>query len=294
MIRVTDKELLDELKKRFDKIQKALYDHREMSKLLKKINKQLQESEALKSNFLSNIRNEMNDPLASIIGLSSQLLLKRSFDKKTITVIAEMIHSEAFNLDFQLNNIFAAAEIEAGEVQLDISTADINAIVNNTLKSFQYKTAEKNLNVSFTCNCPGKEPLFQTDSAKLYLVISNLLSNAIEYSHTGGKIKVKVSIRNDSLSLSVQDFGQGIKKTDQKNIFERFKQLESGSTRSHKGQGIGITVVKSIIEIMNGKVTVSSEKKKGSTFKVVIPKTEFDEDVFSSAKNEFFYEEKEL
>lgn len=294
MIKLTDSQLLDELKKRFHENKKSLYDLRVMTKKLNRLNEKLQESESLKSNFLSNIRNEMNDPLTSILGLSEQILSKKYKDNKTITTIAEMIHSEAFNLDFQLKNIFAAAEIEAGETLLDVSSVDVCALIKNTINFFRYRIDEKNLTIQFLCDSSKKKPIFKTDSSKLSLVIANLLSNAIGFSKKNGKIKLKAGIHNGSLAISVKDFGKGIKKANQKNIFDRFKQLDSGFTKSHRGHGIGLSIVKSIVEILKGDITLSSERNMGSVFKVTVPETVVDEEFFSYATNEFIYKEKEL
>jgi signal transduction histidine kinase len=290
----SDSQLLDELKKRFRENKRALYDLRIMTKKLDTLNKKLQESEALKSNFLSNIRNEMIDPLAAIVGLSAQLLSKPPLDKKILLTNSGMIHSEAFNLDFQLKNIFAAAEIEAGETSLNISNVDVCALIKNTIEFFQYKTAEKNIMVRFICNHTEKKSLFQADPIKLDLIVSNLLSNAIEFGRKNSKVIIKANMRNNKLILSVQDSGIGIKKSDQKVIFDRFKQLETGVSRGYKGHGLGLSVVKSIIEILHGKISVTSRKGAGSIFKVTLPGADLDEGVFSSARNEYIFEEKEL
>ncbi len=294
MIKLSDGQLVDELKRRFQENKRALYDLKIMTKKLNLLNKKLQESEALKSNFLSNIRNELNNPLASIVGLSAQLISGSSLDKKTILTNAELIYSEAFNLDFQLKNIFEAAEIEAGESSLDIANVDICEFIRNTIESFHYRTAEKNVSVSFHRECSGKKSLFRTDPAKLDLIVSNLLSNAIEFNRKKGRITIKAGIRNNKLTISVQDSGIGIRKSDQGIIFDRFKQLETGVTRRFRGHGLGLSVVKSAIEILRGSITVSSSKNKGSTFTITIPAAEMEEKIFSAARNEYIFEEKEL
>jgi len=111
---MNDAELLAELAKRFRDTSKALHDMRVMNEKIEKLNIKLAESEKLKSNFLSNIRNEINNPLTAILNMAGQLALPQK-DEQSRQLMARMIHDEAFDLDFQLRNIFMAAEIEAGE-----------------------------------------------------------------------------------------------------------------------------------------------------------------------------------
>ncbi len=294
--RLTEKELFDELERRFDENHKALYDLRQTTIELETVNKKLQESEKLKGNFLSNIRNEMNDPLASILGLSKQLLSSVSTDREIVVSVIDMIHSEAFNLDFQLKNIFAAAEIEAGDAYPDVSNVDINGLISSIANSFRYKIDSKNLTLDFAFEDPDEDVFFRTDPAKLHLIISNLVSNAIEYSFKGGHIDLKACKYKEGLAVSVTDLGIGIGKADLEIIFDRFKQLETGTTKSHKGQGLGLSITKSYIELLSGTITVSSEKKKGSTFDLTIPEAEYSdqEEAFSEDSNEFVFEEKEF
>jgi signal transduction histidine kinase len=103
-----------------------------------------------------------------------------------------------------------------------------------------------------------------------------------------------VGIRRNKLTLSVQDTGIGIKKSDQKVIFDRFKQLESGISRRYKGHGLGLSIVKSIAEILHGSITVLSNKGKGSTFKVTLSGTDMAEEVYSTERNVYIFEERKF
>ncbi len=292
MTKLTEQELLDELKRRFDEKQKALFDLGKATGKLEAVNKKLHESEALKSSFLSNIRNEMNDPLASILGLSKQLLTSTSTEREIMISVIDMIHSEAFNLDFQLKNIFAAAEIEAGDACPYVSNVDIKGLISNIAESFKYKLDSKNLNLDFVFDCSDEEKFFRTDPTKLHLIISNLLSNAIEYSQDDGDVELKACMLKDGLAVSVTDVGIGIDGSNLKIIFDRFKQLETGLTKSHKGQGLGLSITRSYIELLNGTIAVSSHKDKGSTFDVTIPEAEYSnlEEAISEDSNEFVFE----
>lgn len=111
-----DEELLEELKKRFENNTRTIEELRNLTEELKQVNKKLEESEALKSHFISNITNEIINPFTSILGLSKTILAVKKEDWKKVISMVSLIHTEAFNLDFQLKNIFVAAKIEAGEI----------------------------------------------------------------------------------------------------------------------------------------------------------------------------------
>lgn len=291
---ITDDALVEELKLRFQENQKTLHDLKIVTKKLEGLNKKLQASEALKSNFLSNIRNEIDNPLASIMGFSEHLLAAEQPNSETIRAIAENIHSEAFILDFQLKNIFVAAELEAGEAVLIISNVDIGKIIHSMIDSLKYLSNEKQLTVDFS-NEIVTDFSFKTDAEKFHLALLNLLKNAIEYSHKENRVEIKASINKGCLSVSVQDFGIGMNKSDLTVIFDRFTQLDTGSTKSHGGHGLGLSVTRALLELLNGTVSVRTDKKEGSTFTLSIPEAEtvLEVDAFSSDSNELFFSDAE-
>jgi signal transduction histidine kinase len=300
MNRLSDSELLDELQRRFNENQKALYDLGQLTKSLERVNKKLQESEALKSHFLSNIRNEIYNPLTSILGLSEQIMSsEESIDKEGVLSIAEMIHDEAFSLDYQLRNIFAAAELEAGETELYIASTDLNNIISSILKSFRHKAEQKKVSVHFTSihsDDKDKSSSFSTDPKKLYLILSNLVSNAIEYSYDKGSIEVEASIQGKAFTVSVKDEGIGIDESNLEIIFDRFKQLDAGATKRHRGHGLGLCITKSLVEQLNGTISVSSKRGQGSTFTVEISENPIQKetDTFSIDGNEYIFEGEEF
>lgn len=296
MKRLSDNELIDELKRRFEENEKALFDLRKLTEKLTAVNKKLQESEALKSNFLSNVRNEINNPLTSIMGLSKQIFSSSSHNKDTAMSMARMIYSEAFDLDFQLRNILAAAEIEAGETELHVSLVDVCKIIQNTVDSYSHKITEKKLSANISFNClsgSDKELFFKTDAEKLRLIVSNLLSNAIEYSFEGSQIEVDTHVHERNLYIYVKDSGAGIDTEDKEKIFDRFRQLEVGTTRCHRGHGLGLSITKDLVELLKGTISVSSTKGKGCGFTVVVAESESDDeiDIYSDDGNEFIFEE---
>lgn len=294
MSKLTDKELIEELQYRFSQNKKSLEELSALTKQLQAVNDKLKESEKLKSHFLSNIRNEMNNPLASILGLSKNI---QSIDPKhweRTKSMANLIHSEAFSLDFQLKNIFAAAELESGELILEVAQVDVQALIISVMDMYTHQLSAKQITLQVQKEIKDVKRLFKTDAAKLQLIISNLLANAIEYSYTQSEIVIKVWMLQEELYISVQDFGVGINKAEQNTIFNRFTQLESGITKSHKGHGLGLSVTKALLDVLNGKIEIASNVSKGSTFTVTVPESISTVENFATDGNELFFNEGEL
>jgi signal transduction histidine kinase len=291
--KISDSVLMDELKKRFNDNKKALHDLRVLTKKLEQLNRKLQESEATKSDFLSNIRNEINNPLTSIMGLSEQMF-SGDVEAGTFSSMSQLIYNEAFGLDFQLKNIFMAAELEAGEAAVSVSNVDVVTFVNNLVDSFRNQALEKKLKVELSCVCPKgskDEFYFQTDPEKLLLMLSNLLANAIEFSLKGKKVRIKTWKKSGRLNVSVKDDGIGIATEEQKKIFDRFRQLDSGSRKSHRGHGLGLSIVKALLELLGGSIKLSSVAGKGCEFTISIPESDAGAkvDVFSEDGNEYIF-----
>lgn len=291
---MTDDELIAELKKRFDHTKQTLYDLKILTKKLEEVNKKLESSEKVKSNFVSHMKNEINNPLTSILGLAQQLVAHAGMDPASVAAVATSIHDEAFSLDFQLRNIFAAAEMESGETSPQVSIVDVDNLVQDAIGSFQHLITAKKLTLNFKRIGSPKEPLrFKTDAEKLSLVVNNLLSNAVEFNNPEGNITIKAGVVDGQLNLSVADTGVGLESSQVNQIFDRFKQLESGTTKSHKGHGLGLSITKAVIDLMEGTISVSTTLDKGCTFTIAIPEIETDveADAFSVDGNEFFFDD---
>ena len=290
---LTDKELLQELQRRFDKNQEMLQAERELIKQLNEVNQKLVESEKVKSNFLSNIRNEINNPIASILELSKNLSLG-VVPVDMQQQCSEMIHSEAFELDFQLRNIFVSAELEAGEAPLSVISVNIRSLIDSVIESFVRKIGKKHLILKVEHGITDGT-IFQSDAEKLHLIISNLLSNAIQFTNEGGSILIRTAIDDEVLIVSVIDSGIGIAPEDQKEIYDRFHQVEAGSTKSYGGHGLGLSVTKALLDVIVGTIEVNSTLDQGSTFTIRVQQMEgnMNEDVFSSDGNDFLFDNSE-
>lgn len=289
MSNLTDDQLLDELRSRFHQQKESLDQVERLANELKVLNQKLEESEKLKTHFLSNIRNEIINPFASIIGLSQNIQMLGPDKIQRIRNLAAMIHSEAFTLDFQLQNIFAAAEIEAGEITPQFMKVDIISIINSVLEAYKHEITKKNLQVVLTTT--PNEIFFVTDAEKLGLIFSNLLSNSIKYSHSEGEIHITIQEQNGMLDFIISDKGIGIDPAYAKMIFDRFKRIDNTINTLNSGYGLGLSIVGSMLEMLNGSIRVESEHEKGATFYVTIQEAQISNGAegFALDGNEFLF-----
>jgi len=291
--KITDEELLDELKRRFEQNKISVKELKTLNEELKIVNKKLEESESLKSHFISNITNEIINPFTSILGLSRAILSVDKENWKKVVSMVALIHSEAFTLDFQFRNIFVAAKIEAGEIFPEIVNTDIINVVDSVIESFKFEAKRKKVQVEFEHKLHYDDFgvfLFKTDPEKLKLVLANFLSNAINFSLEGGLIEIKAHLEGRNLVVCVRDHGIGISKENQKIIFDRFKRLDSGINSLNRGHGLGLSVNKAVLEMLDGKINISSELGKGASFTISIPESQAETSDFASDANETFFD----
>lgn len=287
MKKPTDEELIEEIRQRFESNHNALNDMRAMTRKLESMNEKLQDSEALKSQFLSNIRNEINNPLSAIMGLSGQFF-ERACDPEVCKKTIRMIYAEAFNLDYQLQNVFMAAELEAGEAEIAYAMVEIGNILESCIDKLAYRLSEKEIEI--TQSVP-EDLIFPSDAQKFEAVLINLLANAVEFNHSGGLISVEIEETSSGLTVVVKDNGPGINPVDQEAVFDRFKQLDVGSTKEHRGHGLGLSICWSLAELLGGTLDLDSQLDKGSRFVLTLPRPDVDVAVHAKDGNFFLFDE---
>ncbi len=287
MQKPTDEELIEEIRRRFEFNQNALNDMRAMTRKLEDMNEKLQESEALKSQFLSNIRNEINNPLSAIMGLAGQFF-DHSCDPEACQKTIRMIYSEAFNLDYQLQNVFMAAELEAGEAEPAVAMVEIDSVVDNCLDKLSHRIQDKELSI---VKALPEDLIFPTDAQKFEIILLNLFGNAAEFTPRNGEIKIRIDETKHGLSVAVSDNGPGISPADQEVIFDRFKQLEAGTTKGHRGHGLGLSICWALAELLSGTIDLDSQSGTGSRFVLTLPRPDVDTVVHASEGNFFIFDE---
>ncbi|MBW7956857.1 MAG: HAMP domain-containing histidine kinase [Deltaproteobacteria bacterium] len=274
---LSDRELLAVIEERLEAKDKAYAGLVELTGKLEELNRKLIESEDVKSSFLSNIRNEINNPLTSVLTMSEVLISGDELpDHATLRSIIGMIHKESFSLNFQLRNIFAAAELEAGEAVPGFSSVDMDSILKDVVSSLGHRAAEKKVSVYLDVQTELTEKAFRTDAEKVHRIATNLLANAIEFSPDGGEISVAAATEDGWLRISVRDRGPGIDPRDFNLLFERFRQLDSGASKQHLGHGLGLSIVKATVDLLGGDISVESSPGKGALFTVSVPEADMD------------------
>jgi signal transduction histidine kinase len=295
-IKSVPEEMNNELSRLKSEIKGYKHEIKTLEESLVNVNQKLEEAESLKSHFISNICNEIVNPFTSVLALAENILdVDKENWKKVITMVA-MIHSEVFHLDFQLKNIFVAARIEAGESVPEITTVDILNLFRNVIDSFKYDTRHRSIDIILETDNKNADTkiFFNTDSEKLHLIVSNLLNNAIKFSHPKSKVYVRVTRAFDKLILEVQDFGVGISPENESIIFDRFKRIDTGINSLNRGHGLGLSINKAILEILDGTISFNSKTNEGSTFVVTIPESKQMSSGISSDANELFFKEEKF
>ncbi|MDP2336567.1 MAG: HAMP domain-containing sensor histidine kinase [Bacteroidota bacterium] len=251
-------------------------ENEELARSLYKVNEKLRDSERLKGHFISNITNEIVNPFASVLALAENLKQLKEGEMPQAHRMADLIFEEAFHLDFQLKNIFAAALIEAGKEEFKFTAINLNLLSDHICQYFQTLLNKRNirLSVSFTDELKMERPLsFASDKEKLDLILKNLISNSIKYSPEGSVIDLEFVLGKGKLSMEVSDHGKGINPDDRIVIFDRFKQLEEKINSINTGHGLGLSIVQAYTEMLGGEVSLNDNFEGGIRAMVSIPES---------------------
>ena len=251
------------------------------------MNERLRQSEALKGHFLSIMRNEINNPMNAILALSQEIEHDHVPPRRR-SLVGSLIAAEASALDFQIRNLFFAAALEAGEAVPASTRVDAASVLRDVIDSLRYQARDKGVSVSLE-PAEGIGMGFQTDAEMLRLVAANLLSNAIKFSPQGGPVRIRTRRSGPELTLVVEDEGPGFRPEDHAVLFDQFRQLGSGVSRVHQGQGLGLAVTRAIMDLLKGRVTAAARTGRGSVFTCVLPELAPPAETESVDGNLFFF-----
>ena len=230
------------------------------------------ESNKLKTEFLANVSHELRTPLNAIIGFAEILREQheRRDDKKGLRYVCNVEASGKLLLAL-INDLLDLAKIEAGKVELHCEQCQVNEIAEALLNFTRPLAEEKQLKVTLAVD--EQLDVVTTDPGKLQQILFNLLSNAIKFTPAGGQIDIAAEVVDeDRFCLSVGDTGPGIAPVDRQTIFEKFRQLDGSVTREHAGTGLGLTIVKELVHMLGGTISVSGIEGQGAVFTVVLPR----------------------
>ena len=223
----------------------------------------------LKDEFLATVSHEIRTPLNAIIGWS-HLLRSGRLDEASIARAIETIDRNAKMQAQLIEDILDVSRVITGKLRLRNESVDIASVINAAIDSVQLAIDSKDLHLEVTLD-PSARHTFG-DAGRLQQVVWNLLSNAIKFTPPGGRIKIKVKRSKGNMQLLVSDDGQGISPEFLPFIFDRFRQADGTSTRNHGGLGLGLAIVRHLVELHGGAISADSTGAgEGATFSITLP-----------------------
>lgn len=228
------------------------------------------ELEKKKDDFISTVSHELRSPLTSIKGGIGLVLSGATGElaEKSRSLL-EIAHRNSDRLVLIINDILDLEKIASGQMPFNFATTDMSALVRDAAVANESFCAQYQTKVRLGgCEQPVS---VDCDPDRMFQVLNNLISNAAKYSHPGGEILVNIASGQDKTVLSVQDFGEGIPKDAQATIFDRFTQVAGHDRKAKGGTGLGLNIVKVIMENHDGTATLESAEGLGTTFTVCLP-----------------------
>jgi len=223
----------------------------------------------MKSDFVSTISHEFKSPLSSIRQLSEMLQSGRIPAEEYRQQYYDVLVEQSERLSLLIDNILDFSKIEEGKKEFDFAMVEISSLVLEIVTAIQDQVRHKDFNIQLEIE--ESLPLIKADRAALAQATTNLIDNAIKYSGDSRNIIVRIFAEHPYLMILIKDFGIGIRKEEINKVFERFYRGGDELTRKVKGSGLGLTLVKQIVEVHNGNIDVESEPGKGSTFSIRLP-----------------------
>lgn len=235
---------------------------------------QAAEYDKLKNEFIANISHEFRTPLNIILGnlqLMNFYIENGSITSKTKDVgkYVKAMRQNCFRLLKLINNIIDITKIDSGHLEPVFINCNIVELARELVLSTSNYAESRDLSLFFKSN--RADAVIACDPEKLERIFLNLLSNAVKFTKPGGSISVGIDCRQDTVYITVSDTGIGIPLEKQDTIFERFSQVDGLFTRNYEGSGIGLSLVRSLVEMQGGKISVESEYGKGSVFTLELP-----------------------
>src|ERR1035437_5613753 len=230
---------------------------------------QAEESDRLKSAFLTNMSHEIRTPMNGILGFT-ELLKEPNLSSDDQLDYIQTIQISGARMLNTINSIVDMSKIESGLMKVDIKETNINEKIEFTYKFFKPEVEIKGLQFLVKNSLPSKEVIIKTDNEKVYGILTNLIKNAIKFTFEGSS-EFGYEKKGEYLEFSVKDTGIGIPQKQYQLIFERFRQGSESHNRGYEGSGLGLSIAKTYVEMLGGKIWVESEEGKGSTFYFTIP-----------------------
>jgi signal transduction histidine kinase len=209
---------------------------------------------------------ELKTPLTAIKA-TAELLISYDVSKPDQEEMMGDIYRQAERLEALIREILDATQIDSGRMPLDLAPVDLRDTVAAVLDELQTQVADTDLQVKI----PARLPKVLADASKLRQILVNLITNAIKYSPRQRSVVVTASVDDQAVRVEIRDRGIGIKSEDQTRLFKRFQRIPDPSTRETTGTGLGLYIVRGLVELHGGTIDVKSTYGKGSTFAFTLP-----------------------
>ena len=233
---------------------------------------EVERTSRMKDEFLATLSHELRTPLNAILGWS-QLLRRESHaenDKQTLDEGLSVIERNARAQTQLIEDLLDMSRIVSGKIRLDVQPVQVASFINAAIETVMPAADAKGIRIHKVLD--GYAGPVSGDPNRLQQVVWNLLSNAIKFTPRGGRIQVLLERVNSHIEISVADSGQGIRPEFLPHVFERFRQADASTTRSHGGLGLGLSIVKQLVELHGGTIRAASPGEgQGSTFTVLLP-----------------------
>lgn len=241
--------------------------HNELAQLSQHVNQMaedLRRSDEHRSAFIANLSHELKTPIASLVGVSD-LLADEKLDESTRKDLTGILRSESLRLSRLCDGIVTLTKMER-DFEPKKKTLQLDEQIRHAVILITEKWKQKEIDLTFT-----SRPVYcVTDPDLSMQVWTNLLDNAVKYSSDSVHLMIDIQEENDTARVTIADNGIGMSEEDQRHIFEQFYQVEHSHVQ--EGNGLGLTIVKTIVDQLGGSISVESEIGKGSTFQVILPK----------------------
>ncbi len=230
-------------------------------------NERLRELDRLKDEFIATVSHELRTPLTSIIGYI-ELLRDESMDGPNTGQFTEVIGRNAEQLLRLVADLLFLSRMRTGKLAIDLHATDLAGLAAKAVAEMRPQARRKNVELVLSATAV---PPFAADPVRITQLLGNLISNAVKFTGAGGRVEVSIGAQEDGAVLAVADTGAGIPAADREKIFERFYRSATAARLVVPGTGLGLPIVKAIVEAHGGSITVDSAEGQGSTFTVHLP-----------------------
>jgi len=257
---------MDITERRLDETERERLLHREHQ-----LRQAAEEANRVKDEFLATLSHELRNPLNAILGYSELLLRTcEAEDLRSLRPIGEALKRNSLIQSNLIRDLLDLSKLRSGKVELNIETFDLVAAARNAVQAIRAEAAAKNVAVGL--EAPSERLFAHADVLRFGQVAWNLLNNSVKFTPPGGSISIRLGQEDGEVLMAVEDTGQGIDPAFLPHIFEMFRQADPSTTRAHAGMGIGLALVRQLVELQGGTVSAHSDgPERGARFVVRLP-----------------------